>query len=119
MPASHHRYIIPYLRVILVFIEFNILICILMGRQRRTHLIPAPSVALQTPPQPQPQPAPRRRRKQPNPWVTPCYSNLLTDLIHTYIPGYQNFVRMPPAFFYLIEERIRLTSRQPPISGSH
>ena len=27
------------------------------------------------------------------------YSNLLSDLVHTDIPGYQNFVRMPPAFF--------------------
>ena len=84
-----------------------------MGRER-THLNPAPSPALQPLAQPQPQLAPRRR-KPPNPWVMPwilqrqekgCFSNLLADLIHTDIPGYQNFVRMPPAFFYLIQERI-------------
>ena len=36
-----------------------------------------------------------------------CYNNLLVDLIQTDIPGYQNFVRMPPpCSFHLIEERI-------------
>ena len=35
-----------------------------------------------------------------------CSSNLLADLIRTDIPAYQNFVRIPPAFFYLVEERI-------------
>ena len=30
----------------------------------------------------------------------------MAHLIHTDIPGYQNFVRMPPAFVYLIEERL-------------
>ena len=44
------------------------------------------------------------------PWILQrqekgCYSNLLTDLIHTDIPEYQNFVRMPPGFD-LIEEHI-------------
>ena len=63
MPATHHRDFIHQLRVLLVFIEFNILMFILMERQRRTHLKPAPSPALQPPPQPQPQPTPRRRRK--------------------------------------------------------
>ena len=33
-----------------------------------------------------------------------CYSILLADVIHTDIPGYQNFVRMPHAFSHLIEE---------------
>ena len=115
MPATHHRDFLHQLRVFLVFIEFNILICILMERQKRTHLNPAPSSALQPPAQPQPQPALRRRRKRSNLWVMPwihkrqengCYINLLADLIHTDIPGCQNFVRMPPAFFNLIEERI-------------
>ena len=35
-----------------------------------------------------------------------CYKTLLDELITTDIPGYQNFIRIPPAFFYLIEERI-------------
>ena len=107
MPGTLDRDFIHQLRVLLVFIEFNILICILMGRQRRTPLNPAPLPAIQPPAQSQPQPAPRRRRKPPNPWVMPwiCQRqengwcrNLLTDLRHTNIPGYQNFLRMPPAF---------------------
>ena len=115
MPGTHHRDFLHQLRVLLVFIEFNILICILIGTQKRTHLNQASSPVLQPPPQPQPQATPRRRRKPPNPWVMfwilqrqekGCYSNLLADLIHTDIPGYQNFVRMPTAFFYLIEECI-------------
>ena len=115
IPASHHRDFTHHLRVILVFIEFNILICILMDRQKRTHLNPAPPPVIQPQVQPQPQSAPRRRRKPENSWVMPwilqrqekgCYSNLLADLIHTDMPGYQNFVRMTPGFFYLIEECI-------------
>ena len=35
-----------------------------------------------------------------------CYRTLLDELITTDIPGYRNFTRMEPAFFYLIEERI-------------
>ena len=86
-----------------------------MERQRRTHLNVAPSPVIQPPAQPYPQPAPRRKRKPLNPWVIPsilqrqekgCTNNLLADLIHTNIPGYQNFVRMPPAFFDLIREHI-------------
>ena len=60
-------------------------------------------------------PPPRRRRKPQNPWVLPqilqreergCYRTLLDELITSDIPGYRNFTRMEPAFFYLIEERI-------------
>ena len=35
-----------------------------------------------------------------------CYRTLLDELITTDIPGYKNFIRMPPAFFDLIKERI-------------
>ena len=63
LAAKHNRDSIHQLKVLLVFIEFNIVICILMGRQRRMHLNPAASPSLQTP-QPPPQPAPRRRRKK-------------------------------------------------------
>ena len=35
-----------------------------------------------------------------------CYRTLLDELITTDIPGYRNFTRMEPAFFYLIVERI-------------
>ena len=60
-------------------------------------------------------PPPRRRRKPQSPWVLPwilqreergCYRTLLDELITTDIPGYRNFTRMEPVFFYLIEERI-------------
>ena len=97
MPATHQRDFLHKLMVLLVFIEFNILICILIGRQRRTHLNPESPPALQPAPQPQPQPAPRRRRKLPYPCVMPwillrqekrCYSNLLTDLIYPSIPEF-------------------------------
>ena len=99
MSATHHRDFLHKLRVLLVFIEFHILICIMIRRQRRTHLNPAPPPALQP----------------PNPWVMPwilkkqekgCYSNLLAELIHTDIPGYQNLFRLLPAFFDLIEKRL-------------
>ena len=101
-------------RVLFIFVEFNILICILIDRQKNTHMNPASPPAIQPPPQPQP--APRRSRKPLNPWVMPwilhrqekgCYSNLLADLIHINISGYQNFVRMSPAFFDFIEEHIQ------------
>ena len=60
-------------------------------------------------------PPPRRRRKPQNSWVLPwilqreergCYRTLLDELITSDIPGYRNFTRMEPGFFYLIEERI-------------
>ena len=126
MSATHHRDFLHRLMVLLVFIEFNILICILIGRQR-THINPTPPPALQPLPQPQPQPATRRRRPL-NPWVIPwipqrqekgCYSNLLADLIHTDIPGYQNLVRMPPAFLALLKKAYSTASRsQSRISGN-
>ena len=62
-----------------------------------------------------PHPTPRRRRKPRNPWVLPwilqredrgCYRTLWYELITNDIPGYRNFTRMKPAFFYFIEERI-------------
>ena len=115
MPAPHQRDFLQKLRVFLFFIEFNILILIRICRQKRTHFNPGLTPGLPPAPQPEPQPTSWNRRKPPNSWVMPwilqrhlkgCYRNLLTGLIHTNITGYQNFVRMPPAFFYLIEERI-------------
>ena len=88
-------------------------------RQKRTHLNPGPAPAIQ--PSPQPPPPPRRRKQPPIPWVVPlilqrqekgCYSKLLTDLIYTDIPGYQNFVRMPPALCELIADRIHQHGRK-------
>ena len=72
---------------------------------------------------PQPQPPPHRRRKPQNPWVMPwimqreergCHRTLLDELITTDIPGYRNFIRMPPALFDLIEERIYHCLRNSP-----
>ena len=112
MLVTHWRDCLDKLRVFLVFIEFIILICILIARQRRIHLYPAPPTALQPPPQSQPWILQRQEKG--------CYSNLLADLIYTDIPGYQNFVRMPPAFFTSSRNTYTTTSRsQSPISGSH
>ena len=98
------------LRVLLYFkILFNILICVMICRQKRTHLNPGPVPTLQPPSQP------KEKTKATKPWVMPwilqrqekgCYSSVLPDLIHTDIPGYQNFVRLPPAFYDLIKEHI-------------
>ena len=80
--------------------------------QKRTQLTTGLALVIQ--PAPQPLPA-SRRMKPPNPWVMPlilergergCYRTLLTNLIQTDISGYQNFIRMPPAFFDLTEECI-------------
>ena len=102
-----------------------------MERQRRTHLNRPPSPGIQPPAQPQsqPQPAPRRRRKPQNRWIMPwilrrqekgCYSNILADLIHTDIPGYQNFVVLPPTLSTSLRNAFTTTSRsQSPISGSY
>ena len=73
-----------------------------------------PNPAPAQPASPSP-PTPRKRRKPQNPWVLPwilqreargCYKTLLDELINSDIPGYRNFTRMEPVFFYLIEERI-------------
>ena len=94
-----------YGRVLLFFIEFNILIFIMICRQKRTHLNPGPA----------PQPAPGEEESHNTPGSCPgsfknkkkrCYNSLLADLIHTDIPGYQNFVRMAPAFFDFIRKCI-------------
>ena len=91
-------------------------------RQKKTHLNPEPAPAIHPATSPQTPPPPRRRRKPQNSWVMPwilqrqengCYSNLLADLIQADIPGYQDFVRMPPAVFYLIHKHIhRYTTKE-------
>ena len=88
-----------------------------------------PSHAIQPPPQPQPQPAPRRRRNPQDPWVMPwilqrqqkgCYSNLLADLMHTDISGYQNFEGCPLPFLTSWRNAFTTASRsQSPVSGNH
>ena len=108
MTGTHQEQLIDYLRVFLVFIEFNFLLYMIFSRHRRQEN-PAPAQPAS------PSPPPPRRRKPQNPWVLPwilqreercCYRTLLDELITTDIPGYRNFTRMEPAFFYLIEERI-------------
>ena len=109
MTGTHQEQLIDHLRVFLVFIEFNFLLYMIFSRHRRQQN-PAPA----QPASPSP-PPPRRRRKPQNPWVLPwilqreergCYRTFSDELITTDIPGYRNFTRMEPAFFYLIEERI-------------
>ena len=94
-------------RSLLFFIELNILLYMIISRHRRQQ-----NPALAQPVSPPP-PPPRRRKKPQNPWVMPwilqredrgCYRTLLDELITTDIPGYRNFTRIQPAFFYLIEE---------------
>ena len=108
MPATHHKDFMHQLRILLIFIKFNILICILMERQRITHSKPPPSPDILPPTQPQSQPSPIRSRKPRNPWVMLGYfrDNLLAYLVHTDIPGYQNYVEIPPAFSDLITEHL-------------
>ena len=109
MTGTHQEQLIDHLRVFLVFIEFNFLLYLTFSRHRRQQ-----NPALAQPASPSP-PPPRRIRKPQNPWVLPwilqreergCYRTLLAELITTDIPGYRNFTRMEPAFFYLIEKRI-------------
>ena len=111
MTGTHQEELIDHLRVVFVFIEFNFLLYLIFSRHR-TQQNPAPAQPASPSPPP---PAPRRRRKPQNPWILPwilqreergCYRTLLDELITTDIPGYRNFTRMEPAFFYLIEERI-------------
>ena len=92
-----------------VFIELNLFLYVVITTRRRQ---PNPAPAQPASPSP---PPPRRRRKPQNPWVLTwilqreergCYRTLLDELITSDIPGYRNFTRMEPAFFYMIEEII-------------
>ena len=109
MTGTHQEQLIDHLRVLLFFIELNLFLYFVISTHRRQQN--------QTPAQPASPspPPPRRKRKPQNPWVRPwilqkeeggCYRTLLDELITTNIPGYRNFTRMEPVFFYLIEERI-------------
>ena len=108
MTGTHQEQLIDHLRVLLFFIELNILLYMIILRHRRQqNPAPAQPASPSSPPPP-------RRWKPKNPWVMPWilqreeggyYRTLLDELITTDIPGYRNF-RMQPAFFDLIEERI-------------
>ena len=122
MTGMHQEQLIYLLRVFLFFIKLNFLLYMIISRHRR-QLYPAPA----QPASPSP-PPPRRRRKPQNPWVLPwilqregrgCYRTPLDELITTDIPGYRNFTRMQPAFFYLIEEKITPSSQKVNHLGSH
>ena len=91
-----------------VFSELNLFLYVVITTHRRQQ---NPAPAQRASPSP---PPPRRRRKPQYPWVLPWimqrgergfYRTLLDELITTDIPGYRNFTRMDPAFFYLIKER--------------
>ena len=91
----------------------------LFSRQRRKQ-----NQAPAQPASPSP-PPPRRRRKPQNPWVLPwilqreergCYRTFSDKLTTNNIPGYTNFTRMEPAFFYLMEER---KNHPPPPPHTH
>ena len=102
-----HQEQLDQLRVPLFFIELIFLYVKISQhiRQQKPSTCPA---SITTPP-------PRRRRKPQMPWTMPwilqreergCYRTLLDELITTDTPGYRNFSRIEPAFFYLIDERI-------------
>ena len=65
MTGTHQEQLIDQLRVFLVFIEFNFLLCLIFSRHRRQQN-PAPA----QPASPSP-PPPRKRRKPQNSWVLP------------------------------------------------
>ena len=101
MTATYQEQLLDPLRILLFFIELNMLLYIMISKHRRQQ---NPAPAQPTSPSP---PPPRRRRKPQNPWVMPwilqreergCYRALL-ELITIDIPGYRNFTRMEPAFF--------------------
>ena len=115
MTGTHQEQPIDHLRVLFFFIELNLFLYVVISTHRRPQN-PAPA----QPASPSSLP-PRRRRKPQNPWVLPwilqreergCYRILLDELITTDIPGYRNFTRMQPAFFYLIEEKITPPSQE-------
>ena len=111
MPATYHRDFIDQVRVLSAFLEFNILICILMGRQRRTHLNPAPSAAIQPPAQPQTQRAQEKKEAtkplghalDPQRQENGCYSKLWPTSKTSQGTRILSGCNMS---FYLIKERI-------------
>ena len=123
MTGAHQEQLLDHLWVLLFFIELNILLYMMISRHRRQQN-PAPAQPESSSP-----PPPPRRRKSQNPWAMSwilqreervCYRTLLDELITTDIPGFRNFTRMQPAFFYLIEERITPHLRKSIThSGSH
>ena len=117
MTTTHQEELFHQLRVLQFFIEWNMLLFIMIFRHRRQQN-PAPA---QQAPHPQPTPY-RRRRKPQNPCVMPwilqreerwCYGTLLDEVITTDILGYRNFTWMEPAFFDLIWERITPHFKKP------
>ena len=61
---------------------------------------------------PPPPPARQRPRRRHNMWVRPwllqreAYHNIMAELYATDIPGFTNFMRMPPEFFEMIKTRL-------------
>ena len=77
--------------------------------KRKTSLPSLPSPRVKN--KPHPQHHNKEGEEDVMPWILQrkdrgCYRTLLDELITTDIPGYRNFVRMPPAVFDRIQERI-------------
>ena len=103
MTATHQEQLLDHLRVLLFFIELNMLLFI-MNHEFKTQKTAEPST-------PTTQKEKEATESMGHAWILQreergCYRTLLDKLITTDIPGYRNFTRMEPAFFYLIEERI-------------
>ena len=124
MTGTHQEQLIDHLRVLLFFVELNILLYMMISRHRKTaEPSTCPDSITITPNTP-------KEKEVTEPmvmlWILRreergCYRTLLDELITTDIPGYRSFTRMEPAFFYLIEERITppISGSQSPTSGSH
>ena len=119
MPASHQRDFLHKLRIL---IEFNILIFIIIT-EREGHICHTACTTAPASPQKKKATKPLGYALGPYKQEKGCYINLLVELIHTDIPGYQNFVRMLPAFLDLIKERIHhcikksVTNFRKPLKG--
>ena len=104
MTGTHQEQLIDHLSVLLFFIELNLFLYLVISTHRRQQHLPSqhhhhPTTQKEKESTESLDPALQREERG-------CYRTLLNELITTDIPGYRNFTRMEPAFFYLIEERI-------------
>ena len=106
MPATHQRDLLQKLKILLYFTEFSILIFILICR---------PPPALQPHHSHSNSHHPGEKESHQTPGSCPgsfkdkkkdSTATSCTTLYRLIIPGYQNFIRMPAAFFDPIEDHI-------------
>ena len=99
MTGTHREQLLDRLRVLLFFIELNILLYMMISRHRRQQN-PAPA----QPASPSSPPPPRRREVRESMGHAldtaerGCYRTLSDELTTTDMPGCRNYTRMQPAF---------------------